>query len=397
MVVGLHWRSGASPAVSASLTPFFRSAYTSLGLLLLGAGGGCTEPKFNDTVELEDGGSPAEGSDDGDVGERLNTPEDARVGDRDSAPKLPGRPDAAVDSAVPPGGDAGAGDASVLVVDEPKPGSCQLAGTYAVRSDMEVAWKGKSIAGVVPLVHDGNGVVRIWGTVRLDGNGTKIPSEFTLCGAILPELIAGDQLIFGTERYGLFVPDAVWERETMPKWPLDWQSSCAQPGCRLTSDTLTATLGGENFDPQPTGAPAPLIVIDHDLDGLAALTVVPRQKGEGPAQRIPYMDPPLSWTTQARASKLFAVIQFRAQFNLDLQEGCDTFTGASNQTRVDIRTAGCHAKNTPGAVEAPCSAEQVKFLADNIPPVDVNRAESLKAVRVPDGTTCSAVREMLAD
>jgi hypothetical protein len=264
--------------------------------------------------------------------------------------------------------------------------ACSLTGTFSVRSDMLVSWVGKTYAGF-QLVRPGTGKAQVFARVVISfGNDRKLKSEATLCGARLPEFNAGDGTFF-RETYGFYLQDDIWDRPTMPRWPLAWAATCAEPGCTLISDVLEAPVGANGY----VDAPAPIETKDHDGDGFAGVTVAARGPTELSSANQPYTLIPLSGLGEARSEHVFAVVLFKAQYNTTFRD-CDYLDGNSNQTRITLRTAGCLAINTRNAPETPCTAEQTMFVAENIPDVSVSPGATLEMRRVADGADCAAVR-----
>jgi hypothetical protein len=85
-------------------------------------------------------------------------------------------------------------------------------------------------------------------------------------------------------------------------------------------------------------------------------------------------------------------VLFKAQFNTTFRD-CNYLDGNSNQTRITLRTAGCLAGNSKVAPETPCSPEQTKFVAENIPDVSVMPGATLEMRRVADGANCADIRK----
>jgi hypothetical protein len=72
---------------------------------------------------------------------------------------------------------------------------------------------------------------------------------------------------------------------------------------------------------------------------------------------------------------------------------CDNLDGNSNQTRITLRTAGCLAGNSKSPPETPCTPDQTKFVAENIPDVSVSPGATLDMRRVAEGANCADIRD----
>lgn len=318
-------------------------------------------------------------------------PEDMRRGpDADAAaPRDAGRlrPDAGDASAPPASSDADGGP--IVVFSEPAAdGTCVVTGTYAVRAEMDVSWEGRTLAGVYPLVRAGTGKAVVYARADIDGTFAAMFTRVAICGTEFPEFVAGDMTLL-TERYGVYIPDDVWERDAMPRWDAVWERDCdvARPGCALRGLELDATLGATTFvDP-----PGMIMPLDHDGDGHPGVTVRTRTPEDSAME---YSRVPVSFSTNARSESLFSTIVVSAQFNAVLSD-CDSLAGELEQPRVAIRAIGCLMRQNEGADEAPCSTEQARFVGDNVPTVTA-QSGSFRGRRIRHGVDCAAVRSVFA-
>ena len=358
----------------------------------------CTPPQF-DADPLEDPGpdGAARESPASDAGrstrDAMHSPDVEEIarepdqGDARATAMMDGSAGDAPEAGAPPV-DAAPGTQPTTMRD----GVCLLTGTYSVRAEMEVSWEGRTLGGLYPLVRAGTGKAIVYTRVELDGNLRLMPSIVTVCGADFPDFAAGDPVLTN-EQYSFYIPQETWDGERMPRWYILWERTCEQPkpGCSIASQPLDATLGAQAF----VEAPGMLMTEDHDLDGQMGLTVLARTPKETSESGTPYSRIPLSFATAARAEKVFSVVHLAATFNAQLTD-CATLKGALSQPRIAIRAAGCLSQPSEGAAEVPCTAEQVRFLSDNVPPITVKSA-TFEAQRIPDLADCAAVRSSWAN
>lgn len=376
------------------------ASWSRLGLIALAMG--CSEPAF---VPTEPGEDASSSDDDEPTDDARVTPSRTDAGESRPMSRPVGDPDAVRQGrdaqAGAPSRDAGkvgdAGDAGsaamreedagpVLITSQPgRDGSCILSGTYSVRMKMDVSWEGRRV-GPIPLVRSGSGAATVYARINIDGTTTAMLSRVALCGADFPEFEAGDPT-FISERYGFYIPDAVWESNDMPRWDVLWERDCevARAGCRLSGLELDATLGAKLL---ADGA-GMLMSLDHDGDGYEGVTIRARTPEES---GMKYQRVPLSFSTNARAESLFSALVVGAQFDAVLS-GCDSFEGELARPRIEIRALGCLVRATETADETPCSTEQERFLVDNVPTV-VAQSATFEGRRIREEASCAAVRSV---
>lgn len=361
---------------------------------------GCNEPAFvepdddapsgdDDDGARPDAGAKPSRSDAG--GGRQTNPSEPDV-TRQGSDAEAGAPSRDAGNGEDPGGDAGMAASSeddagpVLITTDPaRDGSCILSGTYSVRMKMDVSWEGRRV-GPIPLVRSGTGTATVYARINIDGSTKMMLSRVALCGAEFPDFEAGDPT-FISERYGFYIPDAVWESNGMPRWDVLWQRDCevARTGCRLSGLELDATLGAK----LPANGAGTLMSLDHDGDGYEGVTIRARTPEES---GMKYQRVPLSFSTNARSESLFSALVVGAQFDAVLS-GCDSFEGELARPRIEIRALGCLVRATEKADETPCSIEQERFLVDNVPTV-VAQSAMFEGRRIREEATCAEVRSV---
>jgi hypothetical protein len=392
----------------------FRTTRAPLYVAALGLfAAACTEPSYrrDDDDDAADASelSGERPRDAGDGPKRTDASNDARTARSDGSSRDDGatrrKSDAATEvepadagkarDADAPSADADTSDGSIKVE-----GSCDLAGSWAIRNDLDVSWDATAFEDVLTLVQAGEGKVTIWARMELLPAARDTASLVGLCGGELPDFSAGNAL-FGTEHYGFYIPDRAWEQRTMPGWPLVWSPECTSPGCKMASRSLIATLGAEQLTfsdgMQMSGSTRDQMIVplDHDNDLEDALTVLTRLPSERSANGEPYSLVPLSIRDPTRTSRLLAAVTFAAQFNAKF-DSCDQLSGETAQTRIEIRPAGCYYRER-GMLTDPemkCGPAQLSFIDENLPAVNI-RSNKFVMKRIPKGATCAETRAAL--
>jgi hypothetical protein len=307
------------------------------------------------------------------------------------------------DVEVTPPGAQGVSDAHVAdtgVVDAAVDAgpTCDLAGSFGVRVDMDVKWGPVVLAGFVPVLQPGRGNMRAYLTVNTkEATGGSLVEP---CGLDVPDF-QGTQA-FGSELYGGDIPKAAWDARTMPSWNSRWTAPCSHPGCTYDSEAMDMVLGAR---PKGTGSvlwPAPggwgtsgmFEGVDDDSDGKPGLTMITR----GPDQTSPsgrlYAYPPVGFADFGRARTLQLALQLRMKFGGVLQS-CDQISGTVPAAEVHISAVGCTGVLNGEAMEEPCAPDVTQFVDSNLPVWTVQNA-TFQMVRLPMGAGCYTARAVLA-
>jgi hypothetical protein len=307
-------------------------------------------------------------------------PVDAAVGvppssARDAAPAQDAKADAQSDAAR---------------ADASEPG-CKLEGTFALRTEVAIAWPGWAIVGI-PILSAGEGTFTMDAISVVREADKQV--EVRPCAVSIPD--------FETERnsniaelYGAYVPDEIWERPSIPRWRASWGASCNQPGCTMFTGVLSAVIGANVDDtfnwPAPGGSLEGFKVADHDGDGKPGLSFVARGPMEMNAEGRAYAYPPLAPSLFARARFIQMAVGMRTQIEGKL-ETCDKTSGALSLMALRSRALGCSGKR--GDEDVVCSPEQVRFLDQNMPAWTV-RSAKYQSIRISEQANCTEARAAL--
>lgn len=271
-------------------------------------------------------------------------------------------------------------------------GGCNLEGTFALRTEVSIAWPGWEIVGI-PILSAGEGAFTMDAISIVRESDKQV--EVRPCAVTIPD--------FQTERssnieelYGAYVPDEVWERPSIPRWRASWSASCNQPGCTMFTGVLSAVIGANVDDdsfhwPMPGGSLEGFKVADHDGDGKPGLTFVARGPMEMNAEGRAYAYPPLAPSLFARARFIQMAVGMRTQIEGKL-ETCDKTSGALSLMALRSRALGCSGRR--GEEDVVCSPEQVRFLDQNMPAWSV-RSAKYQSIRISDKAQCAEARAAL--
>lgn len=280
-------------------------------------------------------------------------------------------------------------DAGRARSDASVPSACDLSGTYALHTEVEIAWDGWTILGL-PILSPGSGTFSMDALSTLRADHT---AEVRACDVSIPD--------FETERstlaevYGVTVPSDVWERPSLPTWSTSWITSCDAPGCTLLSGSIQALLGARvTSDPfvwPDSSAPrSGFEVVDDDGDGQPGLTLLARGPNDARSDGRRYSYPPVVSTLFARAQRIMMALGMRAQLDGQI-DACDELSGSLSVAGVYARALGC--AGTRGAEPFTCEPAQVQFLDRNLPVWQV-RSAKFRSRRIDDAS-CDGVRTTL--
>jgi len=312
---------------------------------------------------------------------------DASLGEGEPPPSASDERDAATRPSDPPAMPPGAAGMTPKSVCPP--------GDYAVRMELDVAWRGTSM-GAVQVIAAGAGTLTVQALARV-GEGGAGRARIAPCGIDLPELTQGVNPFVG-ERYKLYVPEAAWDAPSMPRPTVDWQLGCAEPGCSFGTSLLEGVMGARGKEPFSWPAPSSrsqLTPFDDDGDGKPALSVYSRAAPEVNPRGIPYARVPvlIVGAPTLRISRVMLALGLRAQLAGKV-ESCDVLSGTTNPGELYGRAYGCIGSYDEGkGPEVACGAEQADTVDQHVP-AWTTRSGRFRAVRIA-APTCAAVRAAL--
>lgn len=228
----------------------------------------------------------------------------------------------------------------------------------------------------------GSGQVHVWTKSHFVEDGSTASVESQTCGSTLPPIqttqLAGDEKILPE------IPNATWDAPNMPHF----MGSATRDGDMVTVDPGVALVGLSMSNPKGVWPDAPdsIISVDHDGDGNAGVTAIPKQDGGFSAPPVN-----ISLVNKTRADKLYLATRNIMTLSANVPGCPETYTGTANVTNFENHIIGCHVK---GGDE--CSSGQTGFVDDNRTVYIVGSA-SFTSVRVSADATCADVRAAVPD
>lgn len=280
--------------------------------------------------------------------------------------------------------------------------ACELAGVYALRIDVEVAWGGQEGA-LFDLTDDGRGTITIVAGIvigDLDADN-ELTGRLTPCGVELPPFYSSVLC----ETYAPTFPTTIWDDGAAPQFQVTGRVQCTNPGCIITLDPVTTLLGIELEDADaawPTAGQADDFRCpsgrgedcypDHDRDGKPGITVLlPGNRivpGYGPCANSGFerRGAPLNANLFAildgvvRTDRLHLGVRARLGGSGRFGDDCGVGGGNGIAEFVQSRAAGCMREaGTHNPFERaagqndPCSAAEALFMNQNLPIYDILR------------------------
>jgi hypothetical protein len=266
-----------------------------------------------------------------------------------------------VDTAVPPGTDAGC----PAVTD----------GILGVHVIMKVTWPG-TIG-----TESGSGTVNVWtrSKFKIDASNA-ITATNSACGSLIPDIQTTP--IAGGAKVAAEFPAALWNAPSMPTFAATGTQSGYAIGSTITINASPVLLGLTMTDPKaPWPAASAITGADSDGDGHLGITAVPKT-GAG------YDQPPTSLLRTNKADKLYIASRITVTTN-GTRTACDAQSGPATVSAFDNHIIGCH---IAGGGE--CSASDAKFIDDNRTVYTVTSA-TFESKLLTGAPTCDDVRAAL--
>jgi hypothetical protein len=269
--------------------------------------------------------------------------------------------------------------------------SCNLTGTFAQLMEIDIEWDPVTAFGIT-VISGGTATTESWSIVRQEQNGNTVEAEQIACGGTSPDFCSP----FLSQALSQFVPDAVWDRPTMPSDVFTVQlNGPADPGDPFVGSSVASILGVSLAN--PTGAwpatynAAGITWVDHDNDGRPGVTSIMAGPGTSPVCNLPYGNLPIP------SSGAYAVGVFTGSRTTSNLEGaivdCDTISGDvvgpdNGWPRLEARVGGCVKDN--GQL---CTAAEIASLDDGASTASQRiLGARFTMVRVADNITCAGAR-----
>ena len=265
--------------------------------------------------------------------------------------------------------------------------TCDLTGTFAVRSTAQLSWE-DALFGADVVITGGTAQTVGYGLWTVTRDGTGVHAEARSCGTETPDLCSP----FFSEAYGQSFPDAIWDGNTVPTQTVTLDFDQEGPGGTFVTAASAAFLGlrfASGVDPMgafPASALDPSLVwMDDDGDGelgVSSLITAPGAMSTRCSLNYAYL--PVDPTYRAKSIHLGARTISHLTGGID---DCDTLSGELFTDSVNGRVHGCTRTD-----DLPCDPTQSNFLDTQAKGQTID-STAFKVVRLSKASpTCADVR-----
>jgi hypothetical protein len=278
-------------------------------------------------------------------------------------------------SGMPGTGGSGAGTGG----SGPAAGACP-GGAYAIAITMDVTWPSTTAAAA------GMGKIFLWNKSTVSPTGDAVAGMLQGCGTVLPEtgLTSLGRIAAGGTKILIEVPEDVWDKPSMPKFPVTGMQAGGATGTfNLSWAVLLGATLGDPKGPWPDSYTG-LMGADADGDGKPGYIAAPRNGGG-------FVLPPTAvgiGGSAPSAERLFLVSRHVVTIN-GTRTSCDELSGPASVSAFDSHVMGCLLR---GGGE--CNKGQTDFVDGNRMKYVVKSA-TFRAKKVGDAATCAEVRAAL--
>jgi hypothetical protein len=294
------------------------------------------------------------------------------------------------------GDDGGPADATTLTGEGAVPGTCDFNGTWASRLTINVTWAPQGLNSII--LAPGSGKIRQW--IRGDRvvHGTSAADATVVCGIELPDFQS--TALAATETYGVVFPGTLFDGNYLPTFTASGTLSGQTPGSTYKTTPSAALLGITLTNPTTDAWPMTVTTSsDMDKDGKPGVTanVATGASAQGTAYSGVPVGIPAPFTPTVRASRLYVAIR-QVTVASGTATDCTHIRGtvtiptiaANSKVGIDSHVIGCEL-----AAGGDCSATQANFVDNTQPVFTPTGTGTLESMRVPTGSSCASVRQML--
>jgi hypothetical protein len=273
------------------------------------------------------------------------------------------------------------------------PVSCNLTGTYATLSELDVEWD-PVLFGPFVVINGGSDTLLSWGITRINQSGTTLSTETIACGGTSPDLCS----TFLTQAYTQTLPNSIWDLPSMPhSFSTFTLPNAPDPGDAYVTPIVAALAGLDLANPSGTWpsvyTDAAITWRDHDSDGQLGITSDVTTTGNSSiCGGLPYAALPIP-SSGALADRIYT--GSRTLGGLDgTIESCDVISGdqigpSNGLPLLSGRIVGCRKVNNGGA----CTAAETASLDDGADSGQRVLAGRFVMVRAADNLTCQGARD----
>lgn len=251
---------------------------------------------------------------------------------------------------------------------------CDLDGTFALKLTAPCSWPSSQTRRA------GSGTLIYWLKADLDQTGTNVAASVTECGRVKPPVTntADETVLSGFS-------DNLYDNDYLPSSSAALTLSTASPGASfswpLTANLMGISMTDPKTDAWPTAASQVSAARRIDMDGDGKPGMTGSYDGG---------DYPRTSTFGSGRADLF---YFGARLAFSLSgslTSCSASSGSATVRHADMRIFGCNRLNST----QDCSTSESDLLDTTTPPLTVG-AGSYTLTRLPNGSSCAAVRAAL--
>lgn len=272
--------------------------------------------------------------------------------------------------------------------------TCDYTGIWASKLTIDVTWQPQGLNSII--LASGSGQIEQWIRGSRTQQGTTLTDATVVCGIQLPDFQS--TALAAMETYGVVFPSSLFDNHYLPIFTVTGTVSGQTPGSTYTTTGTAALIGLTMANPLTDPWPATVTTeVDMDMDGKPGVTIEVASgttPSGGEYSGVPVGIPALGEPT-VRASKLYVAIRQVTSVAGTVTD-CDHITGTvsiptvAGKAGIDSHVLGCAL-----ALGGDCSSSQASFVDNTQPVFTPTGSGTLASQRVPAGTSCSQVRQMI--
>jgi hypothetical protein len=282
---------------------------------------------------------------------------------------------------------------------------CNLAGTFAMLTEIDIEWDlVPFIPNQPPVILAGSATTSSYTLRRHTVNGNTLEMESRACGGTSPDLCSP---LFGVAVTQV-TDNAMFDLPTMPVDEFSMTlpaASAREPGDPFLGPVevsmLGLTLASPTTRPWPTVYTDPVITwLDHDDDGFPGITSDLPTTGTSPSCGMPYGPLPIPANLNQSATTVFNGTRAVSQLDGVISGDCNTISGDvigpnAGQPTVEGRIVGCLKVNAEGAPLGECTPAETLSLDESASTEGTQITGSrFTMIRVADNADCGDVRAL---
>jgi hypothetical protein len=292
------------------------------------------------------------------------------------------------------GDDGGGGDATGGPGADGAAGPCNYNGTWASQLTINVNWSPQGFNSII--LAPGTGQIKQWIRGDRTQNGTALTDATVVCGIRLPDFQSS--MLAASETYGVIFPGTLFDSHYLPTFTVNATVSGPTPGSSYSTQPSVALLGISLANPASDAWPTTVsTAVDMDQDMKAGVTIDVATSAD--AGSVVYSGVPVGipapFQPTVRASHLYVAIRQVTVVSGTVVDcnhisGSVTIPTVAGKVGIDSHVLGCAL-----AAGGDCSTTQANFVDNTQPVFTPTGTGVLKSIKVPAGTSCATIRQML--